>query len=77
MDGTVSRYGADRFGSDSARPRIVGWYSADAGWNRATGPSVRLTVETARELLERGCSRVQARWRFRTHEVSLRRYLGG
>lgn len=74
MQGTVTRYGRHKFGSERARPVITGVYAGVGGW--AAPPSKeRLTHETATELRAQGFTMVRVRWRFRTHEIILRRYL--
>ncbi|MFB2586657.1 hypothetical protein [Herbiconiux liukaitaii] len=74
MPDTVTAYGAVKFGSRGARPRIVGVYAGAGGWREVSGS--RLTRGTAEELRAEGITMVRVRWHFRTHEILLRRYLG-
>jgi len=71
---SVTRYGAQKFGSASARPRIVSVYRGAGGWT-APPDGIRLTRGTAEELRELGYTMVRGRHRFRTHEVVIRRCL--
>jgi hypothetical protein len=74
IQGTVTRYGRQKFGSDRARPVITGVYAGVGGW--VAPPSKgRLTRETATDLRALGFTMIRVRWRFRTHEIILRRYL--
>jgi hypothetical protein len=72
---SVTSYGVGKFGSSEARPKIVGVYAGAGGWRPAEGS--RLTKGTAAQLRAEGVTMVRVRWRFRTHEILLRRYLGG
>lgn len=75
MPNSVTSYGIGKFGSPEARPRIVGVYAGAGGWKPSAG--TRLTKGTATQLRAEGITMVRVRWRFRTHEILLRRYLGG
>ena len=74
MPNRVTPYGAVKFGSREARPRIVGVYAGAGGWIEVSGS--RLTRGTAQKLRTEGVTMVRVRWWFRTHEILLRRYLG-
>ena len=76
MDGTVSRYGQHKFGPDG-RPRIREVYAGAGGWHAIDEGPVKLTVESAQKLRGDGVTMVRVRWRLRTVEIVLRRYLGG
>ncbi|ARJ06131.1 hypothetical protein DVJ78_07110 [Humibacter sp. BT305] len=76
VDGTVSSYGVHKFGRDG-RPRIREVYAGAGGWHPLDDGPERLTVETAEQLRGDGVTMVRVRWRMRTVEVMLRRYLGG
>ena len=73
-EGTVTRYARLKFGSSSARPVITGVYAGVGGWH-APPSTGRLTYETATDLRALGYTMVRVKWRFRTHEIILRRYL--
>jgi len=75
MTDTVTRYGARKFGSHRARPVIVSVYAGAGGW-RSSEQKDRLTQETAEDLRSLGVTMVRVRWRWRTHEIIIRRYLG-
>lgn len=75
MPNTVTRYGQLKFGSDHARPKIVGVYRGAGGW-QAPGEAGRLTRGTAQQLRSDGVTMVRVRWRLKTHEIRLRSYLG-
>ena len=72
--GTVPVYAVHKFGSTRARPRITGAYAGVGGWKDSPVRG-RLTRETGAELRALGFTMVRVRWRFRTHEIILRRYL--
>ncbi|ARJ04164.1 hypothetical protein GCM10010988_28940 [Cnuibacter physcomitrellae] len=71
--GTV--YGAAKFGSRTATPRILTVY-AGVGGHHEPVQRLRLTRGTAQELRAGGYTMVRVRHRFRTYEISLTRYLG-
>jgi hypothetical protein len=73
---TVTPYGERKFGSTSARPRIRGVYDSTSGWRDSPEPGMRLDEQTARQLQRRGFTSVRVRWRLRSVEIILRRYLG-
>lgn len=73
IPGTVTSYARHKFGKD-ARPVIKECYDV-SGWSPSAN-STRLTKETAEQLLGMGITMVRVNWRFRKHEVLLRRYLG-
>ena len=74
---STTPYGVRKFGSSQATPRIRDVYDSSAGWRSNPEPGLRLSEESARQLQRRGFSSVRVRWRFRTVEIQLRRYLGG
>ncbi|MGD8194348.1 hypothetical protein ACEXQB_007615 [Herbiconiux sp. P18] len=74
-DTTVTQYAHHKFGSDSARPKIVGVYRGVGGWQRPAGPE-RLTKDSAERLRADGVTMIRVRWRLRTMEIILRKYLG-
>ncbi len=76
MSLTVTPYGVRKFGSSRARPRIREVYDSTAGWRANPEPGMRLDEQSARQLQRRGYSSVRVRWRLRTVEILLRRYLG-
>ncbi|RWZ51142.1 hypothetical protein ELQ90_10175 [Labedella phragmitis] len=76
MSLTVTPYGERKFGSGRARPRIREVYDSTSGWRDSSEPGMRLDASTARQLLRRGFTAVRVRWRLRTVEIILRRYLG-
>lgn len=76
MSLTVTPYGIRKFGSDHATPRIREVYDSTSGWRANPEPGVRLSEESARQLQRRGFTSVRVRWRLRTVEIHLRRYLG-
>lgn len=73
-NGEVSWYARQKFGGSNPRPLITGVYAGAGGWTIPT-LTMRLTVETAEELRASGVTMVRVRWRFRTHQIMLRRYL--
>jgi hypothetical protein len=73
---TVTPYGVHKFGSDRAMPRIREVYDSTSGWRTNPEAGLRLSKESARQLQRRGFTSVRVRWRFRTVEIQLRRYLG-
>lgn len=76
MPDTVTRYGQLKFGSKNARPKIVGVYRGEGGWQRPDRPW-RLAKGSAEQLRAAGVTIVRVRWRLRTREVFLRKYLAG
>ncbi len=74
MTDTVTPYAARKFGSHRARPVIVGVYAGAGGWQTPEEKS-RLTRESAEALRSLGFTMVRVKWRWRTHEIILRRYL--
>ncbi|MGD8194356.1 hypothetical protein ACEXQB_007655 [Herbiconiux sp. P18] len=72
-----TRYSAVKFGSPRARPKIVGVYKGIGGWTPPPNPAERLARPVAERLRSEGYTLIRVRHRFRTHEVSLLRYLGG
>lgn len=75
MPDTVTRYAQHKFGSENARPKIVGVYRGAGGF-QPPAESLRLTKESAEQLRSDGVTMVRVRWHFRTLEVALRKYLG-
>jgi hypothetical protein len=73
---TVTPYGERKFGSAHARPRIREVYDSTSGWRDSPEPGMRLDEASARQLQRRGFTSVRVRWRLRTVEIILRRYLG-
>mgnify|MGYP003678430615 CR=1 FL=1 len=76
MSLTVTPYGVRKFGSERAVPRIREVYDSTSGWRASSESGLRLSEESARQLQRRGFTSVRVRWRLRTVEVQLRRYLG-
>jgi hypothetical protein len=74
MPDTVTRYGHRKFGSANAKPKIIGVYRGAGGW-QLPPVTERLTRTTAEQLRSGGVTMVRVRWRFRTIEVTLRKYL--
>lgn len=74
MPNTVTRYGQQKFGSENARPKIVGVYRGAGGWQLPAEP-VRLTRGSAQQLRADGVTMVRVRWRLRTVDIVLRKYL--
>ncbi len=72
----VSNYAQHKFGKATATPQITGVYAGAGGW-QPVGSKINLTEETAQEMRDQGITMVRVRWRFQTHEIILRRYLGG
>ena len=75
MPNSVTPYAVSRFGSHRARPKIIAIYDGASGW-RTPPLSAKLTRGTAEKLREEGFTIVRVKWRFATHEVHVRRYLG-
>ena len=76
MSLTVTPYGVRKFRSERATPRIREVYDSTSGWRANPEPGLRLSEESARQLQRRGFTSVRVRWRLRTIEIHLRRYLG-
>lgn len=74
MTETVTPYAARKFKSRRARPVIVGVYAGAGGW-QVPKQKGRLTRETAEDLRALGYTMVRVKWRWRTHEIIIRRYL--
>ena len=75
MSQAVSSYTQHKFGKADAQPPIIAVYAGAGGW-QSLDEKVPLTEETARSMRDEGITMVRVRWRLRTHEVILRRYLG-
>jgi hypothetical protein len=74
---SVTRYGRYKFGSDTAMPVIREIYAGAGGWRDFRQHGMRLNLGTATELRAEGVTMVRVRWRLKTVEISLLRYLGG
>ncbi|MCS5735548.1 hypothetical protein [Herbiconiux daphne] len=75
MTDPVTHYAVQKFGAH-ARPRITGVYGGAGGWHPPADPDLRLTRDTAERLRAEGVTMVRVRWRLKTHEIIVRRYLG-
>jgi hypothetical protein len=76
MSNAVAAYSLRKFGKATAHPPVIAVYAGAGGWHSPES-SVDLTEESAREFRDEGVTMVRVRWHWRTHEVILRRYLGG
>lgn len=61
---------AARFGSNSAKPRVVRVYDVNAGWTDLAAPQA-LTPELVTELRGQGYTMVEARWRMQVKQFSV------
>ncbi|ARJ06124.1 hypothetical protein GCM10010988_13090 [Cnuibacter physcomitrellae] len=77
MSDSVTRYGRYKFGSDTAMPVIREVYAGAGGWKDFREAGLKLNRGTATELRAEGITMVRVRWRLKTVEISLLRYLGG
>ncbi|WP_378146327.1 hypothetical protein ACFJGV_01615 [Cnuibacter sp. UC19_7] len=67
-------YAAAKFGSRTTTPKILAIYAGIGGY-RAPDQPLRLNRGTATALRDAGYTMVRVRHRFRTHDISLARYL--
>ncbi len=75
MTDSVTRYGRHKFGSDTAMPAIREVYAGVGGWKDFREAGLRLNRSTATELRAEGITMVRVKWRLKTIEISLIRYL--
>ncbi len=68
-------YAREKFGGHNVQPTITQLYSIK-GWHKPV-EELKLNRETAEKLAAEGVTMVRVRWRLRTHEILLRRYLAG
>ena len=76
LDGNMSDHVparvASRFGSTTARPKLVRIYLHTTGWQKLERPEV-LTWDVVESLRSRGVTRIDLAWHFRHREMSLQR----
>jgi hypothetical protein len=58
------------FHDEKARPKVIRTYDVNVGWAADSKSSV-LTWQTVDDLIERGKTSVELKWRFKKHHVSL------
>lgn len=58
------------FGDENARPKVVRTYDVQVGWV-AYSDSPVLTWRTVDDLIARGSTSVELKWRSKKHQVSL------
>ena len=59
-----------RFRDENARPKVIRVYNSDEGWVNSPINGI-LTQKVAAELLSRGYTSVEIRWRRSTKQLSL------